>query len=88
MMQACDPIDLTLATGTSLSLRDLIKKCSEFFNLDLPIEIQKSLHHRKNDFISICVEATKAQDLIGWTPKYVGASTLIELVQIRIMHSV
>jgi GDPmannose 4,6-dehydratase len=88
MIQALNPIDLTLATGTSLSLQDLVKKCSEFFNLDLPIEIQKSHHPRKSDFTSICVEATKAQDLIGWSPKFVGASTLIELVQIRIMNSV
>ena len=88
MIQAPHPVDLTLATGTSLSLQDLIDECSGYFNLDLPIQIKKNNSHRKNDFISICVEATKAQDLIGWSPKYVGASTLIELVEKKIKNSV
>jgi GDPmannose 4,6-dehydratase len=80
MMQLSNPIDLTLATGLSMSLAELIEEASKVLNIDLPIQIIENQQSRAVDFTKISVNALPAQQSLNWNPKFTGVDTLIDLV--------
>lgn len=87
MMQMSNPVDLTLATGVSMSLAELIGECSTELCIELPIQIKESGPSRTNDFNKISVDALPAQHKLNWFPRRIGADTVMHLVNSMIYDS-
>lgn len=87
MMQISNPIDLTLATGVTMSLAELIGECSRELNIELPIQINEPEGSRVVDFTAISVDAIPAQQKLKWVPRFIGADTLMGLVNSLIYDS-
>ena len=86
-MQNPEPVDLTLGTGLSLSLKDLVDKCS--FKLKISPEVKQTAvpFIRTNDFDSIQINALEAQLFLNWTPRRTGEETLLSIIEHK-LHSV
>lgn len=78
------PFDWVLATGESKSLRELVRECEKYFNCVLPIKKDASISTRIADFPSVTINARQAQDALSWYPKYLGAQTIISLVESKL----
>ena len=81
MMQNPEPIDLTLGTGLSLSLKELVDKCS--FKLKISPEVTQTSTPsvRKTDFDSVQINALEAQLFLNWTPRRTGEETLLSIIE-------
>jgi len=71
----------------TMSLGELIGECSRELNIELPIQINKSEVRRVVDFETISVDAIPAQQKLNWVPRFIGADTLMELVNSLIYDS-
>lgn len=81
MMQNPEPEDLTLGTGLSLSLKELVDKCA--FKLKISPEVTQTSDSsvRKTDFESIQINALEAQLFLNWTPRRTGEETLLSIIE-------
>ena len=81
MMQNPEPEDLTLGTGLSLSLKELINKCSLQLEIAPKVEETITQDARSRDFASVHVKALDAQLALNWTPFRRGEATLLSIVR-------
>jgi GDPmannose 4,6-dehydratase len=70
MLQAPDPSDYVLATGTSYTVRDFVAVCFEHAGLDWQKYVKFDERYvRPAEVDSLIGDASKAESLLGWTPK-------------------
>ena len=66
---------VNLATGEGHSVLDVINKAKEVSGKDIPFEIVK---RRAGDPATVVAMSKKANDVLGWSPKYSDLDTLIK----------
>jgi GDP-D-mannose dehydratase len=81
MMQNPEPDDFTLGTGLSLSLKELVDKCSFKLNISPEVTQIADSSVRKTDFDSIRINALEAQLFLNWTPRRAGEETLLSIIE-------
>ena len=81
MMQLERPLDLTLATGISSTLTNLIEQCATVLDIKLKIEQTREIPSRNSDFPSITIDARFTHEILRWIPEYSGPKTLLSLVR-------
>ena len=86
MMQNPEPVDLTLGTGLSLSLKELVDKCSYKLNISPEITQTTTPSVRETDFDSIQIKALEAQRFLNWTPLRTGEKTLLSIIEHKLLH--
>jgi len=70
MLQQEKPDDYVVATGEMHSVRDFLDVCADILGLDWKkyVEIDKR-YIRPAEVDCLCGDASKAKDVLGWTPK-------------------
>lgn len=70
MLQQSEPEDFVIATGVKHSVRDLVEAAFRHVGLDwqLHVEVDAGLL-RPADVNTLCGDASKARQKLGWTPK-------------------
>ena len=86
MMQNHEPDDLTLATGTSLSLKELVEKCSVKLRITPGVKQTENPVERAADFESIEIRAADAHRALKWKPRRTGEDTLLAIIYHK-LHS-
>jgi GDPmannose 4,6-dehydratase len=81
MMQNTEPVDFTLGTGLSLSLNELVDKCSSKLKISPKVTQSVDSPVRKNDFDSIQINALEAQVSLKWAPRRTGEETLLSIIE-------
>jgi UDP-glucose 4-epimerase len=68
-------IELNLGTGTGFSVRQIIETCREVSGVDI-----KSVdgERRAGDPPELVADASKAESMLGWSPKYTTPKSIIE----------
>lgn len=68
-------LELNLGTGAGLSVREIIETCREVTGVDI-----KSVDgdRRAGDPPELVADASKAQEVLGWSPSFVSAKDIIE----------
>jgi GDPmannose 4,6-dehydratase len=70
MLQAETPSDYVVATGTAYSVRDFLQFAFEYVDLDWEKYVRFDERYlRPSEVDSLIGDASKARDLLGWTPK-------------------
>ncbi len=72
MLQANEPDDFVIATGTSYSVKDFVLEA--LIAADLPPDLDRFLEYdklmeRPSEVDTLIGDATKAKDVLGWKPK-------------------
>lgn len=80
MMQNPEPEDLTLATGMSLSLKELVEKCSAKLRIAPGVKQTEHSVERAADFESIQIRAADAHFALRWKPRRTGEDTLLAII--------
>lgn len=73
---------INLGTGREVSIRELAQKILQLLDKDLPvISEEKRLRPENSEVDRLCADATKAQSLLGWKPKYTLEEGLAETIR-------
>lgn len=67
--------EFNVGSGRALALRELAELVASFCSQDVAIEVDSALL-RPTDNPSICCDASKARELLGWRPRYGIEATL------------
>jgi GDPmannose 4,6-dehydratase len=86
MMQNPEPEDLSLGTGLSLSLKDLVDKCSLRLKISPEVIQTVASSVRKTDIDSVQINALEAQLLLNWTPRRTGEETLLSIIKHKLLN--
>jgi GDPmannose 4,6-dehydratase len=86
MMQNSEPTDLTLGTGVSLSLKELVEKCSVKLRIAPDVRQTELLVERAVDFNSIQIRADDAQLFLKWKPRRTGEETLLAIIEHKLLE--
>lgn len=70
-----DGIELNLGTGNGFSVRQIIETCREVTGIDIP---SVDGDRRAGDPPELVADASKANDFLGWEPKYSTPKPIIE----------
>ncbi|MGV2978834.1 GDP-mannose 4,6-dehydratase [Camelimonas sp. ID_303_24] len=81
MLQQPEPVDLVIATGTSMSVRDICRIAFAHAGLDM----ERHVTHdpallRPAEVNALLGDASKAQALLGWKPRFSAADTMRDMV--------
>lgn len=87
MMQNPEPEDLTLATGMSLSLKELVEKCSVKLRIAPGVKQTEYSVERAADFESIQIRATDAHFALKWKPRRTGEDTLLAIIDHKLLST-
>jgi GDPmannose 4,6-dehydratase len=69
MLQHPDPENFVVATGESYSVREFLEAAAEEAGVDWQKHVEfDSRYLRPTEVDSLCGDATKARQLLGWTP--------------------
>lgn len=81
MLQRPEPVDLVIATGAVYSVRDFVQEAFSYAGLewDRYVEIDPA-YFRPTEVDYLLGDATKARDILGWSPK----TTFRELVRMMV----
>jgi GDPmannose 4,6-dehydratase len=70
MLQHPDPEDFIIATGQSYSVREFLDTAAEFAGVDWYRHVEFDPRYlRPTEVDSLCGDATKARELLGWEPE-------------------
>lgn len=81
MLQQPKPVDLVIATGTSMSVRDICRVAFAHAGLDMDRHVTHDpALLRPAEVDALLGDASKARDLLGWKPRSGAADTMREMV--------
>lgn len=81
MLQQPEPVDLVIATGTSMSVRDICRVAFAHAGLDMDRHVTHDpALLRPAEVDALLGDASKARDLLGWKPRSGAADTMREMV--------
>lgn len=81
MLQLPDPVDLVIATGTSMSVRDICRVAFTHAGLDMTRHVtHDAALLRPAEVDALLGDARKARALLGWQPRFNAADTMREMV--------
>ncbi len=81
MLQQPEPVDLVIATGTSMSVRDICRVAFAHAGLDMDRHVAHDpALLRPAEVDALLGDASKARDLLGWKPRSGAADTMREMV--------
>jgi len=81
MLQQPDPVDLVIATGTSMSVRDICRIAFAHAGLDMDRHVTHDpALLRPAEVDALLGDASKARALLGWRPRASAADTMREMV--------
>lgn len=81
MLQQPEPVDLVIATGTSMSVRDICRIAFAHAGLDM----ERHVTHdpallRPAEVNALLGDASRARALLGWQPRFSAADTMRDMV--------
>ncbi len=80
MLQHDEPDDFVVATGESHTVREFLDECAVYLDVDWHewVEIDER-YYRPSEVDSLCGDASKARERLGWEPK-VSFSELVRIM--------